>query len=342
MVAARRVVFVLYEGIQSLDLTGPWEVFESAVTRGAGSYELVAASLDGGPVTTSSGLSIGAQARLSEVTALDTLVVPGGFGTRAAVGDARLIGEIGRLSVGARRTAAVCSGSFLLGAAGLLDGRRAGHPLGLLRRARRRLPRGRGRRRPDLHPRRRHLHLGRGHGRHRPGAGPRRRGPRARARTRGRPLARRLRAAPRRAVAVLGPARSPRGLVRPVPRPPDLDRREPERGPLGPGARRPRPPLRAAARAPLPGRARRQPRRLRRAGPGRGGPLLARVREPRARGRRRSLRLRQRRGHATRLPAPARHEPERLPRALPPRAASPARLPDPTTPTRIKEMTRCR
>ncbi len=125
MVAAHRVVFVLYEGIQSLDLTGPWEVFESAVTRGAGSYELLAASLDGGPVTTSSGLSIGAHTRLSEVTALDTLVVPGGFGTRAAVGDARLIGEIGRLSIGARRTAAVCSGSFLLGAAGLLDGRRA-------------------------------------------------------------------------------------------------------------------------------------------------------------------------------------------------------------------------
>jgi transcriptional regulator GlxA family with amidase domain len=125
MPAARRIVFVLYEGIQSLDLTGPWEVFRSAVTRGGGDYELVAASLDGRSVSTSSGLSIDAQARLSDVGALDTLIVPGGFGTRQAVGDASLIGQIGRLADAARRTAAVCSGSFLLGAAGLLDGRRA-------------------------------------------------------------------------------------------------------------------------------------------------------------------------------------------------------------------------
>jgi transcriptional regulator GlxA family with amidase domain len=125
MPATRRIVFVLYEEIQSLDLTGPWEVFHAAASRGGAAYELAAASLDGRSVGTSSGLSIDAQARLSDLSALDTLIVPGGFGTRAAVGDAALLAEITRLSRRARRTAAVCSGSFLLGAAGLLEGRRA-------------------------------------------------------------------------------------------------------------------------------------------------------------------------------------------------------------------------
>jgi transcriptional regulator GlxA family with amidase domain len=125
MPAPRRIVFAVYEGIQSLDLTGPWEVFNTAAARVPGSYELVAASLDGGGVTSSSGLPIGVATKLGEIDDLDTLVIPGGSGTRGAVADEALLTEVRRLSGAARRTAAVCSGSFVLGAAGLLDGRRA-------------------------------------------------------------------------------------------------------------------------------------------------------------------------------------------------------------------------
>lgn len=121
----RRVVFTVYNGIQSLDLTGPWEVFTSVDTRRAGSYELIAASVSGEPVRTSSGLRLAVDHRLSEVDAIDTLIVPGGSGTRRMVNDEPFLAELRRLAAGARRTAGVCSGSFLLGAAGLLEGRRA-------------------------------------------------------------------------------------------------------------------------------------------------------------------------------------------------------------------------
>src|SRR5437660_91789 len=56
---------------------------------------------------------------------LDLVVVPGGWGTRREVANPRLVDWVRRQAGGARLTAAVCTGSFLLGAAGLLDGKRA-------------------------------------------------------------------------------------------------------------------------------------------------------------------------------------------------------------------------
>lgn len=120
-----RVVFVVYEALQSLDLTGPWEVMHAAGVRGERPYELIVASADGAPVDTSSGLSLGVGCATSRIRSLDTLVVVGGSGTRQAIADERLLAELRRLSGLARRTAAVCSGAFLLAEAGLLDGRRA-------------------------------------------------------------------------------------------------------------------------------------------------------------------------------------------------------------------------
>jgi transcriptional regulator GlxA family with amidase domain len=125
MPSTRKIVFATYDDIQSLDLTGPWEVFNAANTRVPGAYELVAASLFGESVTSSSGLRLEASVRLSGVRGLDTLLVPGGTGTRDVVREQPFLAEIRRLSGLARRTAGVCSGSFILGAAGLLDGRRA-------------------------------------------------------------------------------------------------------------------------------------------------------------------------------------------------------------------------
>ncbi|HKJ36834.1 MAG TPA: GlxA family transcriptional regulator [Solirubrobacterales bacterium] len=125
MPAVRRVAFLVYDGIQTLDLTGPWEVLHSAGARGGRPYELTSVAASGARVRTSSGLVIEADAQVGAVEELDTLIVVGGSGTREALGDPGLIAEIRRLAGQARRVASVCSGAFLLGEAGLLDGRTA-------------------------------------------------------------------------------------------------------------------------------------------------------------------------------------------------------------------------
>ena len=132
----RRIVFAVFDGLQSLDLTGPWEVFAGASAAAASSgragddekrraaYELTAASVGGAPVRSSSGLALAPGAALESIDTLDTLVVVGGTGTRPALADEPLIAEIARLAARAERVASVCTGAFLLAEAGLLDGRR--------------------------------------------------------------------------------------------------------------------------------------------------------------------------------------------------------------------------
>jgi transcriptional regulator GlxA family with amidase domain len=126
-VPPRQVVMVVYPGIQSLDLVGPTEVFATAnQLAGRAEYRIVVASDDGGPLGTSSGLSLSADSRLAAIRRpVDILMVVGGMGTNAALADATLIAQIGRLARISRRVTSVCSGSFLLAEAGLLNGRRA-------------------------------------------------------------------------------------------------------------------------------------------------------------------------------------------------------------------------
>lgn len=127
--APRRIVFVVFGGLQSLDLSGPWEAFaaadRAARERSGQTYELLTASIEGGTVRASSGLEIGVDRCCAEIDRLDTLIVVGGFGTRAALADPALIAEIARLAAASRRVCSVCSGAFLLAEAGLLEGRRA-------------------------------------------------------------------------------------------------------------------------------------------------------------------------------------------------------------------------
>jgi transcriptional regulator GlxA family with amidase domain len=132
METPRQVVIVLYPGVQSLDVTGPLEVFAGArqlveaTGRAGRGYEVRTVSRDGAPLRTSSGLTITPDAILGDAPAgIDTLIVPGGPGSREAAADDRLIGWITRATSRARRTASVCTGAFLLARAGLLDGRRA-------------------------------------------------------------------------------------------------------------------------------------------------------------------------------------------------------------------------
>jgi transcriptional regulator GlxA family with amidase domain len=129
---ARRVVILLFDGVQSLDVTGPLEVFSAAerllasrADRARG-YAITTLGSDGARLRTSSGLRIAPDGGLEDAPAeIDTLIVPGGDGSRAVAADERLLDWIVAASARARRTASVCTGAFPLAAAGLLDGRRA-------------------------------------------------------------------------------------------------------------------------------------------------------------------------------------------------------------------------
>jgi transcriptional regulator GlxA family with amidase domain len=128
----RRVAILLYPGVQSLDVTGPLEVFTGAnrliesSRGGERRYEVRTLSVDGESLRTSSGLTITPDAALGAAPGdIDTLIVPGGEGSRVAVLDDALLRWISKGAARARRTASVCTGAFLLARVGLLDGRRA-------------------------------------------------------------------------------------------------------------------------------------------------------------------------------------------------------------------------
>jgi transcriptional regulator GlxA family with amidase domain len=130
--APRHVAIVAYPGVQSLDVTGPLEVFAGAqqlieaTGRSEPRYQVSVLSRHGKPLPTSSGLGLVPHARLSRAPEpIDTLIVAGGHGHHAAADDRALVDWIARASATARRTASVCTGAFLLARAGLLDGRRA-------------------------------------------------------------------------------------------------------------------------------------------------------------------------------------------------------------------------
>ncbi len=121
------MVVVVYPGIQSLDVTGPVEVFSTANRQtGASHYrfEMVASTADA--VATSSGLGLRVDQPISSVRgAIDTLLVAGGDGVAGAVADEALVRAVRRLALRSRRVASVCSGAFVLAEAGVLDGKRA-------------------------------------------------------------------------------------------------------------------------------------------------------------------------------------------------------------------------
>ncbi|MFC9652617.1 GlxA family transcriptional regulator [Streptomyces sp. NPDC056937] len=121
----RSVLVVLFDEVQSLDVTGPVEVFNGAglATGDRGAYRIRTASLDGAPVRTSSGLTLVPDLALTEAPDPHTLVVPGGNGTRRP--DPRLVAWLRERAPGAGRLVSICTGALLLAAAGVLDGRRA-------------------------------------------------------------------------------------------------------------------------------------------------------------------------------------------------------------------------
>lgn len=114
------VVFALYPRITQLDFTGPFEV----LSRLPGA-SVVLAAVEEGPLSADGGLVFANVRALRDVTDCALLCVPGGFGTAAAMEDAAYLAALRRLAAQARYVTSVCTGSLLLGAAGLLHGKRA-------------------------------------------------------------------------------------------------------------------------------------------------------------------------------------------------------------------------
>ncbi|GAB2781093.1 GlxA family transcriptional regulator [Amycolatopsis magusensis] len=125
--ANRRVLVVAYENAQILDVASPSASLESANNHGAGPpYTIELATVSGTHVRSSSGIGLTGARRLASITGrIDTMLIVGGHGTEAAMADAALLTQVRRLAPQCRRIASVCTGAFVLAAAGLLDGRRA-------------------------------------------------------------------------------------------------------------------------------------------------------------------------------------------------------------------------
>ncbi|MEU4297973.1 DJ-1/PfpI family protein [Kitasatospora aureofaciens] len=123
-----RIAVLLYPDFTTLDAVGPYEV----LSRIPGA-EVVFTAAGRGPVRNDlTSLAITADAALDEVDSADLLLVPGGPGTDAQLTDEAVLDWVRRIDATTTWTTSVCSGSLLLGAAGLLRGRRATSHWGVL------------------------------------------------------------------------------------------------------------------------------------------------------------------------------------------------------------------
>jgi cyclohexyl-isocyanide hydratase len=111
---------LLFEGIDQIDLTGPFEVLSRIPNSTYRIYGKTAA-----PVRDLKGLRLTPDGALSDAPQLDVLHIPGGFGQEALMQDEEVLDWIRHQAAGARSVFSVCTGALLCGAAGLLKGRRA-------------------------------------------------------------------------------------------------------------------------------------------------------------------------------------------------------------------------
>jgi cyclohexyl-isocyanide hydratase len=115
-----KVNFLLFEGLTQLDLTGPYEVLVRAPR-----YEIEMVAKQATPVRSDRGLTLLPTQSISNASVCDLFVVPGGPGTDDALGDPEILQFVREQAAGAKYVFGICTGSLLLGAAGLLRGRRS-------------------------------------------------------------------------------------------------------------------------------------------------------------------------------------------------------------------------
>jgi transcriptional regulator GlxA family with amidase domain len=116
-----QIAILIFDKLTALDAIGPYEVLRSVP-----GWEVKFVGPEKGPVRTDSGaLGLSADYSLEEVGEADVVLVPGGEGNRPLLGDEAVLSWLNRIDEGTKWTTSVCTGSLVLGAAGLLAGKRA-------------------------------------------------------------------------------------------------------------------------------------------------------------------------------------------------------------------------
>lgn len=123
----RSIAFVLFAGAEELDFAGPWEVFTmvNVALRDADAVHAFTVSEAGGTVRCAKGMRVETDYSFADCPAADLVLIPGGQGTRQEAGNPAMLDFVRRLDQSAELTTSVCTGSFVLEAAGLLDGKPA-------------------------------------------------------------------------------------------------------------------------------------------------------------------------------------------------------------------------
>ena len=129
--AGKRVGILIFPQVEVLDFCGPFEVFsvtrldEAARRETPSPFEVRLVAETAEPVTTTGGMRVIPDVTIDDCPPLDVLVVPGGMGTRTEIKNERLVAWIAARGKTVETLTSVCTGSMLLGQAGLLDGRHA-------------------------------------------------------------------------------------------------------------------------------------------------------------------------------------------------------------------------
>jgi transcriptional regulator GlxA family with amidase domain len=115
-----QIAFLIFDGLAAQDAIGPYEVM-----RNVPGWEARFVAAEKGEVRSEGGLRLVADLAMDEVDSADVLLVPGGAGNRPMLADEAVLGWVRAIDATTKWTTSVCTGSLVLGAAGLLDGRRA-------------------------------------------------------------------------------------------------------------------------------------------------------------------------------------------------------------------------
>lgn len=116
---------LVFDDVEELDFAGPWEMLGMWSKVADGPSRRLIVSQKRAPITCAKGLSINPHVSFAECPQLDYLLVPGGQGTRREVGNPELIDFVTRQAAHCKAVLSVCTGAFILHAAGLLSGKKA-------------------------------------------------------------------------------------------------------------------------------------------------------------------------------------------------------------------------